>query len=454
MKDSRPDDTNRQPPIAKTPSELLRSVFTNNNTFVHRPLYEITSSKLDTLFLCDLINLTNRGGIIWDNEKEYFLCTRQFLISFGWTEKEQKIRLKSLSIIGFVKIKRTGIPARRWVKINADKIEQELQNAKYQKRVKGATKEKLKLEIKTSRKKNIQLGPNGTDKLGPNGTDCTVPNGTVKDNKLNKYKIHCRKSGLATPNRFHDGAMEIIPMKSFIPEVAPEPATCTLVTKDDEDAASKLRSIATKAGFASGWKRKTWAEWLNKTRSKHRNFNEVFDWYCLHWSEKYTPKAFCGKTFYTKFLAIAGAMARTKSNTITAQPTPEAIKAAKRLDGLGWPKGSESQLPCAIQICADRCYDLKCKLVSYTQRSHLDRKMFNLAIYASNQLSNSVEFAETWIRNAFSKAKWDKFDGNLLTDWILLHDSHKDFMAMGRQWADYKTDKPLLWDELIREIRQ
>lgn len=452
MKDCRSDKTNRQPP--KTPSEYFRSVFTNNNTVVHRPLHQITSSKLDSLFLSDLINITSYENLVWDENYEYFLCTIEFLYSYGhWTNKDQEHRLKSLIKNKFIKTKRKGIPSKRWIKIEIETIELQIENARYQKKVLSTTK-MSKEEVKNLlTNRNMQERPNGCAQSPPFGGDCSPPNGGVKDNKLNKYKIHCRKSDSATPNRFRDGALEIIPMKSFIQEVAPEQTTTTLATKDDEDSASKLRSIATKAGFAGGWKRKTWAEWLSKTRNKYSNFYEVFDWYCLHWNEKYTPKAFCGKTFYTKFLAIAGAMARTQSNNVKVEVSSDSIKVAKRLSSLNWPKGSEDQLACAIQICRDRCHDLKCKFVSYTQRPNLDRKKFNLALYASTQLSNSIDFAERWIRQAHSKAKWEKFDGNLLKDWILFNDCHKDFVAMGRSWADYKTDKSLLWDELMREIR-
>jgi hypothetical protein len=76
--------------------------------------------------LQDLINhATGPNAII--HEDEYFLCTEEFLEkSLAWTEKEQRGILAELEERGYINRDKRGVPGRRFVRVNVEKIEMDL----------------------------------------------------------------------------------------------------------------------------------------------------------------------------------------------------------------------------------------------------------------------------------------------------------------------------------------
>lgn len=103
---------------------LFRARNGGNYFTVFRPFYRILS-KLDTLFIQDLINLQTINKTLGDDG--FFMCTAAYLEQIGWTVKEQELRFKSLTQIGgsrpFIRIERRGIPACRWVYIDIESVE-------------------------------------------------------------------------------------------------------------------------------------------------------------------------------------------------------------------------------------------------------------------------------------------------------------------------------------------
>ena len=135
--------------------------FNGGNWFIfYRPLVHVTACKLDALFLQDLINIASMPGTVTKeiDDKTYFLCTTEFLerSGIGWTVKEQKTRFAALREAGLLQSVKVGIPPRRWVWIDEEKIEAEIDG---------------KVDAYRS-------GPNGTEQTVPNGPQRPGPNGT------------------------------------------------------------------------------------------------------------------------------------------------------------------------------------------------------------------------------------------------------------------------------------
>ena len=113
----------------------LGRIHDGGNYFAFYRPYTKLMSKTTALFLQDLMNLTNADNIIWKtiNGKEFFACTVDFLkkSKIGWTEKEQRIHFNKLRAKhpdggSYIEMCKIGIPASRWVYINYEKLERDL----------------------------------------------------------------------------------------------------------------------------------------------------------------------------------------------------------------------------------------------------------------------------------------------------------------------------------------
>lgn len=124
-RDSTPAPQVDQPDSALIRHWLGRARAAGNYFTVFRPFYRILS-KLDALFLCDLLNVQ---GMSRSTPDGYFLCTNRRMESFGWTVNEQKMRWPALIEAGLVRTEKRGSPPLRWVFIDLFEIERRLDAA-------------------------------------------------------------------------------------------------------------------------------------------------------------------------------------------------------------------------------------------------------------------------------------------------------------------------------------
>lgn len=82
-------------------------------------------SRHEALFLQDLINHYSMPNTVRDGT--YFLCTTAYLeASLAWSKDTQKDLLKSLRTRGYISTLEKGMPKRRWVRINMQRILKDL----------------------------------------------------------------------------------------------------------------------------------------------------------------------------------------------------------------------------------------------------------------------------------------------------------------------------------------
>lgn len=97
--------------------------FMDQGNYFHcfKPFFKIMR-MLDAIFLMDLMNRAAQAVKESPEAKDqYFLCTAKFLDGI-WTDKKQEVHFKNLIKLGYIKTERRGLPTRRWVWIDYDKI--------------------------------------------------------------------------------------------------------------------------------------------------------------------------------------------------------------------------------------------------------------------------------------------------------------------------------------------
>lgn len=125
------DHTDRQKyvPRETVARWLQRARETRKRYFIFFRDFFLIMGKLEALILQDLIN---RAAIAEDKHRVkdgYFRCTIRYLEKAGWSEREQRTYLRPLIKAGFVKTKRQGLGALRWMKIDYPKLEEALDDA-------------------------------------------------------------------------------------------------------------------------------------------------------------------------------------------------------------------------------------------------------------------------------------------------------------------------------------
>lgn len=105
---------------------VLRAISNNADHFTYDRVYVKAGvmKPEESLFFQDLLNLASMQRTIRD-EDDYFLCTVDYLYaSLRWDHKKQHRYLAKLIKNGFIKTKKKGMPASRWIWINIAKVEQ------------------------------------------------------------------------------------------------------------------------------------------------------------------------------------------------------------------------------------------------------------------------------------------------------------------------------------------
>ncbi len=115
---------------AKYRRHVLRARSANNHfTFCRDYVTKLKLEKTVALFLQDLINLASMDKTIRD-EEDYFLCTVGYLeTSLNWDDSTQSRMIKKLRELKYLEYKKVGIPTVRWLRIDIQKVEEDLDEA-------------------------------------------------------------------------------------------------------------------------------------------------------------------------------------------------------------------------------------------------------------------------------------------------------------------------------------
>lgn len=305
----------------------------SGNYFTFFRLYTRIMTKLTGLFLQDLINLASmsRTKKTEIDGEEYFQCTVGFLENsgIGWTEKEQEYHLQELVKKGYVKRTKRGAPPTRWIYIDLEKIERDLDGLEDSNKENPDPPKKGGISSRESRSPG-KGGDRSPGKQGLKKEDTSyLPE---------RVKKHSRP-GMAeevNPSFSRNGHHSKNGQTPDHPRSAPPRS---------ESGKGKGRS-ADPSGFDSFNRKCTvllWEAVREKKPGEVHFLSSQKKWdvefgklrkavsddeillllkeHTEHWGEEYWPEAFCARSFRQKFPRIKSASARLKKSSACQFPT-------------------------------------------------------------------------------------------------------------------------------------
>lgn len=293
-------NSSRAPKKSKTvpESKYTRHMIRAGNTggyFQFRRDYVLAGilTHMEALFLQDLINHASMK----ENVNGWFLCTVKYLISsLKWEENTQRHFFRSLIEKKFIKVKRKGMPAMRYVKILIGRIEEAI-------------------DVWYDSKKPSPVNTNGTGSVNNNGTGPNNTNGTspVSINcEINKKtKVKREKKEDCPPPTAGDKVR-----KGFYDEVPLSPDD-----QFDLDCARQLYKAVSvvRKSMRHNTSDKDWAKQFKLLRKDLHNDKEllksILDWYCPLVGKDKMPEAFSATSFRNKWDQIISAKRRESKIT-------------------------------------------------------------------------------------------------------------------------------------------
>lgn len=137
--------------------------------------------------------------------------------------------------------------------------------------------------------------------------------------------------------------------------------------------------------------------------------------------------------------------AKEKKNP-TVEVTPLALETVTMLRKLGWPKGSDKQLPVAVQLGIDNAKKFRDFIKSKCSadgREFCERKLFPILRDYQNLVYIYMKYTNKRLRN------WSKWNGELLPRWVwTVEEFAKDGADLAKKWGN-----PLDWDRLLMEYQ-
>ena len=174
---------------------------------------------------------------------------------------------------------------------------------------------------------------------------------------------------------------------------------------------------------------KTWADHfrLLRTEDEHtkETIEEVLDWYCENYQEKWTPKCYTPKIFREKFDRVIAAKKRDQQDRPTVDISQEAEKIVERLKAKQWPKGSGTQLPPFVQLSLNGYQWFQEQVIQKADQIHPEdgtdsqermrlTRHKNLLDHLVDTLPAPSHFVEMWFVNIWKRVNnWDAWNGNL-----------------------------------------
>jgi len=232
---------------------------------------------------------------------------------------------------------------------------------------------------------------------------------------------------------------------------------------DIENSMILLDAIKRKKGIARRYSLKRWNEEFRLLRESDEvdaiRIRDTLVWYCENMDDEYTPKAYSPATFRNKFLQIEDAMSR---NVI---PVVELSKVGKsiltQLEGKHWPKGSEEQLPYAIQASVDNFQkfvkqtkpeSIKQTEVYQKMTKHSRQLLLEFAKHLRSQFGADPDhFVTNWMMIGRDDVlTWDGWSGNLKP--FVFSVSHRRFQRDCKSICNSYSGSTKRWDVLMEII--
>ncbi len=161
----------------------------------------------------------------------------------------------------------------------------------------------------------------------------------------------------------------------------------------------------------------------------------------------FVPEAFCGKSFREKFLRIKRRVENTPEEDKPQEISPEALEVLKYLAHLDWPKGSDAQLPLAVQksLMAYKAFKATVKAIG---KQDTDLASF-ARFLASGHLPAPEEFVTSWFEYVNHQViHWKGWSGKLKS-WTY---DHPEYTKIGVDIAIEWDHKPKDWHNLIAMV--
>ena len=193
---------------------------------------------------------------------------------------------------------------------------------------------------------------------------------------------------------------------------------------------------------------KQWAPAFEKLRRLDEitddEVGRVLGWYVANIGGEYVPEAYAGDSFRKKFPAIMMAMKR-RAFVPDEDVCPAAIELVRRLEPMGWPRGSGARLPGAIHG----------SLGAYTRWREIAvgflKTQPGFGLHVLDVLPQPAAFIEQWFRDIHGRVTgWEKWDGQFRgMEWRPEHDR---FRAWGWGLATNYTGHRDRWDKLMERM--
>ncbi len=287
----------------------------------------------EAAFLSDLENHFEQRHEQCD-EDDYFLCTTEYLRrSLGWTEDEQRSYFRRLKKKGYLKTKTKGMPRRRWVFVDFEKIRDDMITFEATQSVHFDTLQSVHFDT-------LQSVHFDTD---CSVSKCTRNKSTSKEQRKNNPSPQAATEGLKGTssrqkttdlNGFHDNKE----------------------TNAHTFAMTLYRTLAKKTKIMRHVKNMN--VWVKEfagllTVVEDDDVREVLDWYVANLDGEYVPDARSASTFRDKFPQIQAAMRRQRkkdppvrlykvievdngNGTVTSRELYKVVPKSEKDDHPGW----------------------------------------------------------------------------------------------------------------------
>lgn len=178
---------------------------------------------------------------------------------------------------------------------------------------------------------------------------------------------------------------------------------------------------------------------------KKKRITKVLLWYREMFGQPYVHKVLSGKAFRDKFYAMESKMLKDGWIPPTAI-TDEAKEIVGYIDYIGWPKGSKSKLPVAVQKSLDEFKAFTTKLAKISNKDRFANWMYDwLAGFGMHG------FIVHWFRLINEKVRnWSKWDGNI--ERFAFSPSASSFQPLAREKARQWDGKETDWDKLLTKL--
>lgn len=225
---------------------------------------------------------------------------------------------------------------------------------------------------------------------------------------------------------------------------------------EDEARAKKLKDVVQGVkGRAASWMVKNQAKEFAAMRKQlgAELLDKVLDWYCRKLPNikgRELPRVSSPSGFRAQWDWILDRYEidnpPPKEEVVVGKP---AAMILERLKSRRWPKGSELELPAAVQRSWDAYLAFHCGLDLVIGSKSV---LAPFAGYVAGNLHDPLEFVVLWFEHIHDQvANWSRWSGRF--DSLEFAVDHERFCGAGRGLSSDYADNPLLWDRLVKEVR-